>query len=918
VTLEPSQQGRKLSSKIALPLFLFIFVVAALVIVGWSIDNVTLMRVLPQFTPMNPVTALSFMLIAVCLFVEYRQLPRSRRIVFLITGTFISIVGLAMLVMYVGGPDIFIDRILFSSKLGINRMAPTTALNFLIIGFCLLSYGRWHRLDRFLYGAVSAVSLYGLIAYLYNFVGVYGTAIYNPMAIHTAALFFLVSAYLFQRSMMQRGLFDSFTGLLRRRGLYIPIVMIIIFVIAMIVTGGIMSLLSANVRDQSQLNFRSHSAQISSFIQSRMDLYVGVSYGVQGLFAASDQVTSSEWGRYFDSLNVPVNFPGISGAAYAPLMSKKEVASLPYPIYPAADKDSYYPLAYRVNFIQSTSTAPLGYDYSSSPERLQAIQQSILLDKPISTPIVLGVSIKIPLFSVFYPIYKNDLPHNTPDERLKAVAGVISLSFRLEKIFPDLLLNPLFDKTIDTEIFDTADPNNLSSSTLLYATSNGFINEADNGFVRTAIIPVAGRKWTIRYSSSQNANLASIEAGASGIALGVGSLVSIILSVSAGVYIRSRERALTSKNIQLQTMIRNFPHAVFIEDENRQIILANQKILDVFSVKDTLENLIGMSVAQALARISALFKDPVALTRRSAEIITAGKAVADEKIELTNGTYLARSYVPLYYDGQAHGGLWIYKDITEEQKIDQMKTEFVSLASHQLRTPLTSIKWYNELLMDQNAGSVNAEQESYLKEIEDATERMVELVNSLLNVSRLELGTFAIEPRMADLLHVAEVAVKEQEPTFKEKGQTLTFEHPDALDQISIDEKITHIIIQNLLSNAHKYTPEKGKIELSIKTIGSKGSGGYVEIICKDNGYGIPRSQQSRIFSKLFRADNVRTLDVEGTGLGLYIIKTVVDAAGCDISFASEEGKGTAFTFKVPLSGMKGRSGGKALSSEKE
>jgi signal transduction histidine kinase len=299
-------------------------------------------------------------------------------------------------------------------------------------------------------------------------------------------------------------------------------------------------------------------------------------------------------------------------------------------------------------------------------------------------------------------------------------------------------------------------------------------------------------------------------------------------------------------------------------------------------------------------------------------VIASGKAVADQKVELTNGTFLAISYVPFFFGAQFYGGMWTFKDVTEEHKVDQMKTEFVSLASHQLRTPLTSIKWYTELLLDKQSGALNDAQGSYLKEIDEATARMVELVNSLLNVSRDELGTFAIEPKVTDLLHVMDVAVKEQEPTFKEKAQNFVFKHPDMIAPISIDEKITHIIIQNLLSNAHKYTPEKGSITLTANVVGTKETNGYVEIMCADTGYGIPKSQQSRIFSKLFRADNVRTLDVEGTGLGLYVMKTVIDAAGCSISFTSEENKGTTFTFRIPLSGMQSRGGGKALSDAKE
>jgi signal transduction histidine kinase len=272
---------------------------------------------------------------------------------------------------------------------------------------------------------------------------------------------------------------------------------------------------------------------------------------------------------------------------------------------------------------------------------------------------------------------------------------------------------------------------------------------------------------------------------------------------------------------------------------------------------------------------------------------------------------VADSASPLIDDeGKVVGAVVVFRDVAKEREIEQAKNEFVSLASHQLRTPLTSIKWYSELLLDKDEGTLTESQKEYALEIQAAMVRMNDLVASLLDVSRLDLGTFVIEPIMADLTVIMKEAAHEQMPTFVQKKQHFIFDESKVIPPILIDPKLMRIIVQNLLSNAHKYSPEGSTITLSLE---KEKNGSYV-VRCADTGYGIPLVQQGSVFKKLFRADNIRTLDVEGTGLGLYIIKTIVDAAGCSITFTSEEGKGTTFNITIPKTGMRVKQGSKQRS----
>jgi len=250
----------------------------------------------------------------------------------------------------------------------------------------------------------------------------------------------------------------------------------------------------------------------------------------------------------------------------------------------------------------------------------------------------------------------------------------------------------------------------------------------------------------------------------------------------------------------------------------------------------------------------------------------------------------------------------IERDITKERQIDKTKTEFVSLASHQLRTPLSATNWYTEMLLAGDAGKISKKQKQYLEEIYHSNKRMVELVSSLLNVSRLDLGTFYIEPKPTDIIKIADNVLKELSSEINTKKIKIKKDYDKTIAEINVDQKLTTIIFQNLLSNAVKYNNEKGTVTLAIKKQDQN-----ILITVSDNGYGIPEKDQARIFTKLFRADNAREKETDGTGLGLYIIKSIMEQSGGKIWFESKKDQGTTFYVTIPLSGMKTKEGTKGL-----
>jgi len=267
-------------------------------------------------------------------------------------------------------------------------------------------------------------------------------------------------------------------------------------------------------------------------------------------------------------------------------------------------------------------------------------------------------------------------------------------------------------------------------------------------------------------------------------------------------------------------------------------------------------------------------------------------------------------------------------DVSKHRELSQAKTDFVALASHQLRTPLSIIKWYIDFLIAGDAGQLSQEQIKYLKEVYKSNERSIELVNALLDVSRIDLGTFSIEPKPTNLIERMESAITKFMPEIKAKKIKLE-KHFDELPIINLDPRLTKIVFENIISNSIKYTPEGGTVQLDIKKTDRD-----VLIKISDTGCGIPREQQPKIFTKLFRADNVKKIESIGTGLGLYIARAVIEKSGGKIWFQSpsldlllaegqkntdlpldKRSKGTTFFITIPLKGMKKKVGTKGLTS---
>jgi len=228
--------------------------------------------------------------------------------------------------------------------------------------------------------------------------------------------------------------------------------------------------------------------------------------------------------------------------------------------------------------------------------------------------------------------------------------------------------------------------------------------------------------------------------------------------------------------------------------------------------------------------------------------------------------------------------------------LDKTKDEFVRMASHQLRTPLTSVKGYISMVLEGDAGKISDPQRHLLDEAFMSSERMVRLINDFLNVSRLQTGKFVIDKRSVDLSKIIKQEIDSLKPNAKVRDMKFAYDSPRSFPIIDIDEDKIRQVVMNFADNAIFYSHEDTTIHISLRIIKDE-----AVFTVKDTGIGVPVNEQEQLFTKFYRASNARKQRPDGTGVGLFLAKKVIDAHGGKIIFESTEGKGSTFGFRLPI-----------------
>lgn len=359
-------------------------------------------------------------------------------------------------------------------------------------------------------------------------------------------------------------------------------------------------------------------------------------------------------------------------------------------------------------------------------------------------------------------------------------------------------------------------------------------------------------------------------------------------------------KVLPSKNgeqhIEVESLFNSIGDGAIMTDEFGRILRINPAALHILGYSQ--KELLGKWFPKVIIAINEE-DTPVALIDRPiSKAFLTGKSVSEKMIYQRKDKQpipVSVTISPMMMGDRPIGAIEVFRDITLEREIDRMKSEFISLASHQLRTPLSAIKTYSHMLVDGFMGPVEPSQKKALRTIINASNRMNELISTLLNITRIESGSIAIAPKQINLCNLVQEVSKELEHSTKEKNLELVVSLPKSPIMVRSDMLILKEIISNLVTNSIKYTPDKGTVTLKVRRRKAD-----TVVAVSDTGLGIPKRSQDQVFTKFFRAPNVVKRETTGTGLGLYLVRGLADALGGKVWFTSEENVGSTFYFSLP------------------
>lgn len=348
-------------------------------------------------------------------------------------------------------------------------------------------------------------------------------------------------------------------------------------------------------------------------------------------------------------------------------------------------------------------------------------------------------------------------------------------------------------------------------------------------------------------------------------------------------------RTAEEERDKTQAIITDLTDGLLVFNEEDKLVLINPQAENYLRVK-------SKQVAGKSAPEFAKFKDFKVLT----DLLERDrrKKLFREELQLRENLTVEVSTTPLRTKEEKIGTLVIVHNISREKVVEKLKTEFVSITAHQLRTPLSAIKWALRMLLEGDMGPMLPEQTDYIEKTAASTERMITLIGDLLNVTRIEEGRFLYKPVPAQVKTVIQSVIDSQKEEVEKKKLKFEFRKPKKKPpRVSLDVEKMELAFGNILGNAIAYTPSGGEVTVTLDYSKLKKE---IEISVEDTGIGIPKDQQHRVFTKFFRGANAIRMETEGTGLGLFIAKNIIEAHGGRIWFESEEGRGTTFYFTLP------------------
>ncbi|MBF0215907.1 MAG: HAMP domain-containing protein [Candidatus Omnitrophica bacterium] len=350
--------------------------------------------------------------------------------------------------------------------------------------------------------------------------------------------------------------------------------------------------------------------------------------------------------------------------------------------------------------------------------------------------------------------------------------------------------------------------------------------------------------------------------------------------------INDKIEKIKHEGVKLDAVLSSMFEGIIVVDQKGDILLMNPSLRKLFFVDSDPEGKTPLEVIRTAGvqdMIDRILADKERLISKEISVMRP-----EEKAFKVNG-------VPIMRDGVLEGAVLVFHDITELKKLEEIRQDFVANVSHELRTPISSIKGYAETLID---GAIDDRENTkdFVKIIYEDSNRLANLIDDLLDLSRIESGKMKMAFERIELEPVLERALGVLSKTIKDKKINVTRSIPEVLPKVLADEKRLAQVFLNLLDNAVKYTPDGGNVNIGIARMDD-----HLRIDISDNGLGIPQNDMPRIFERFYRVDKARSREMGGTGLGLSIVKHIVLAHNGQVWAESEPGRGSKFTFTVPV-----------------
>ena len=353
------------------------------------------------------------------------------------------------------------------------------------------------------------------------------------------------------------------------------------------------------------------------------------------------------------------------------------------------------------------------------------------------------------------------------------------------------------------------------------------------------------------------------------------------------------EAALREGEARIRSVVESTSEGIMFVSSDGRVASVNRRAQEMLAVDPAASE--GTSFAAALDQIGFREQDQRALSAAAHAVLGGLEEDYQGDVELRARRLIVHWVARAARDstGVLTGLTFTLRDVTQEREVSRMKSEFVSFVTHQLRTPLAGTKWLLELAADtEDAQGVR----EYIQDAREVNERMVRLVNDLLDLSRLETGALHVDVQMTDLGALTRSIAGELQPAIRQKDHTLSVVGASGVPPVPSDPKLLRQVFSNLLSNAVKYTPPGGTIRVTIRR--------DTEQVCwsvKDTGIGIPARDIPLLFQKFYRAENALAMNAEGTGLGLALVRLITERLGGRVWCESEEGQGATFFCVLPL-----------------